>query len=86
MIDQWLRTVQASFPEWFCDEKHPISIWRLTILFYESLANIIRGLMTASMILKALPKLQHFLCEPPRRHKQQLVIAENFLMKFTPLS
>jgi len=86
MIDQWFRTIQTSLPEWFCDEKRPISIWRLTILFYESLANIIRGLMTTSMILQALPKLQRFLCEPPRRHKQQLVLAKNFLAKFAPLS
>jgi hypothetical protein len=85
MIDQWIRTIQASFPQWFI-EKRPISIWRLTILFYESIADAVRGLITAPMILRALPKLHRFLCEPPRLRKQQLAFAKNFLTKFTPLS
>lgn len=85
MIDRWITTVQVSFPEWFI-EKRPISIWRLTILLYESIANTVRGLITPAMILKALPKLHRFLCEPPRSRKQQLAFAKNFIAKFAPLS
>jgi hypothetical protein len=86
MIERWVTAIQISFPEWFIDAKHPISLWRLTILLHESLADTIRGLITISMIIKALPFLQRFLSEPPRLRKQQLVIAKNFLAKFAPLS
>jgi hypothetical protein len=86
MIERWVRMIQISFPECFTDPKRPISLWRLVILLYESLANTVRGLITISMILNAFLKLQRFLCEPPRLRKQQLAIAKNFLTKFTPLS
>ena len=86
MIERWVRMIQISFPDRFTDPKRPISLWRLMTLLYESLANTIRGLITISMIIKAFPKLQRFLCEPPRLRKQQLAIAKNFLTKFTPLS
>lgn len=86
IIERWVTIIQTSTPEWFIHTKRPISLWRLTILLYESLANTIRGLITISMIIKALPFLQRFLSEHPRLRKQQLVIAKNFLAKFAPLS
>lgn len=85
MIDRWITTLQVSFPEWFI-EKRPISIWRLTILLYESIADTVRGLISPAMILTVLPKLQRFLCEPPRLRKQQLAFAKNFIANFSPLS
>lgn len=86
MNEHWMMKVQTSIPEWFCNEKRPISIWRLTVLFFEYFANTVRGTITISMILNALPNLQRFLCEPPRARKQQLAFAQNFLNKFAPLS
>jgi len=86
MIERCVRVIQISFPEHFSDPKRPISLWRLIILLYEGLANTIRGLITISMIINVFPKLQRFLCEPPRLRKQQLAIAKNFLAKFTSLS
>jgi hypothetical protein len=86
MVDKWIRALQLSFPQWFIDEQRPISIWRLTILLYESIADTVRGVITIPMIIKTFPLLRRFLCEPPRQRKQQLTIAKNFLTKFAPLS
>ncbi|MDI6770369.1 MAG: hypothetical protein QMD04_11945, partial [Anaerolineales bacterium] len=84
IIDQLVRKVQACYPEWFSNVQRPISLWRLTILLYESIADSIRGTITLPMILTALPNLQRFLCNSPRQRPQQFVQARNLLAKFTP--
>jgi hypothetical protein len=86
MIERSVRLIQIAVLEWFIDAKRPISLWRLTILLFESLVDTIRGLITISMIINTLPFLQRFLCEPPRLRTQQLGFAKRFITKFYPLS
>ncbi len=67
---------QVALPEWFGDEERPLSLWRLQQLWYEAVRNAVIGQITLAMVLEALPRLQRYFRDSPRRKRpQQLAVA-----------
>jgi hypothetical protein len=79
LIDEFMRHARFLCPHWFSSTERPVSIWRFTLLFFDSLRTIIRGMITLPMIFEALPHLNRFLCDTPRKRPQQLALARSLL-------
>ena len=79
LIDELVDHARLRCPDWFSSTERPVSIWRFTVLFVDSLYTIIRGVITCPMIDEALPHLSRFLCDTPRKRPQQLALARSLL-------
>jgi hypothetical protein len=62
-------------PGWFTDPLRPISQWRLQAWWREALCAAVRGSLTLAECLAALPQLGRYLCDTPRRRRQQQAAA-----------
>jgi len=80
LIDELVHQTRQLCPTWFSNLQRPISLWRLTTLFFEQLRQIVRGNITLSMIFEALPRLTRFLCNTPRKRPDQLAQARALLL------
>jgi hypothetical protein len=76
LVDNFLLQVQARFPEWFVSLEHPLSLWRLTALYWEQVRDIVRGQITLDQFWAAFPKLRRFLCDAPRKRTSQRAHAQ----------
>jgi len=81
LIDELMDHARLRCPHWFSSTERPVSIWRFTVLFFDSLCIIIRGMITLPVIIEALPHLSRFLCDTPRKRSQQLATARLLLAK-----
>jgi hypothetical protein len=68
---------------WFTDLERPVSPWRMQAWWQEALRAAVRGPLTLTECLVALPQLQRYLCDTPRRRRQQYTSA---MMLFQSLS
>ncbi|MFN3763482.1 MAG: transposase, partial [Anaerolineae bacterium] len=66
--------------DWFQDERQPISLWRWTSLWADLLRQAIRGPLTASQVLAALPRLRRYLCDSPRKRRQEAALIRRLLL------
>jgi hypothetical protein len=82
LMDDCLQQARSLCPAWFCS-RQPLSLWRLSHLFVDCLRSAVRGTLTFSMILAALPRLTRFICGPPRQRSQQFALAHSLLLNLS---
>jgi hypothetical protein len=84
LVEEWSADLTASGVDaWFEDTVRPVSPWRWTSLWTDMLRHAIRGPMTLSRLLAALPYLARYLCDAPRKRRQQAACARQWLNTFT---
>jgi hypothetical protein len=83
LLDELVQASATRLPDWFTSLERPVSPWRLTACLYEPLRSLVRGYISLAQVMDALPKLQRFLCDSPRKRRQQLAWARSL---FTNLS
>jgi hypothetical protein len=79
LLDELTQVTATCVPDWFTSLERPVSPWRLTACLYDYLRSLIRGPITLDQVLAALPRLQRFLCDSPRKRRQQLAQARTLL-------
>jgi hypothetical protein len=79
LIDELISQTQLRCPSWFIELKRPANIWRLTVLFFEHLRQMVQGHLPLEAILEMIPKQKRFLCNSPRKRLHQLSQACIFL-------
>ena len=83
LLDRLTHQIRSHCPEWFQSLARPVSVWRLTTLLYDTFRHQVRGELTLSKLLQALPHLRRFLCDSRRRRPQQLAYARAFLRRLS---
>jgi len=83
LVDQLLLTTRELVPEWFTSLERPVSLWRLNHWVWAQLQHWVQGPITWTQILALGPRLQRYLCDAPRRRRQQLASARNFLSRLS---
>jgi len=83
LTDELTGQIAALYPDWFQSVDRPVSPWRLLILLSDALRNAIRGMITLTKILVALPDLGRYLRDAPRKRRQQLACARALLLSLT---
>jgi hypothetical protein len=84
LVEEWGADLAASsVVAWFEDTVRPVSPWRWTSLWTDIVRHAIRGPVTLSRLLAALPHLARYLCDAPRKRRQQAAYARRWLNAFT---
>jgi hypothetical protein len=65
--------------DWFESLERPVSPWRWLVLWSDALRRAVQGDLSLAQLLAALPKLQRYLCDAPRRRKQQYALGRRFM-------
>ena len=79
LIDLLTQKAVTRVPDWFATCDRPPSPWRLATLLWEHLQSLVRGPVSLARLILLLPRLQRFLCDPPRKRRQQLAYARTLL-------
>jgi hypothetical protein len=82
-LEDLVQDVAATVPDWFCALDRPVSLWRLTRCLWTPLQHHVQGIIHASQLLGALPRLRRFLCDTPRQRPQQLALARAWLTRLS---
>jgi hypothetical protein len=83
LLEEWTADLAAgSVADWFEDTVRPVSPWRWLSLWADMLRQTIRGPVTLSRLLAALPHLARYLCDAPRKRRQQAACARQWLNAF----
>ncbi|WP_448336316.1 transposase [Bellilinea sp.] len=69
ITDQFIAYPVNQFPDWFACLDRPVSPQRLTMLFRETLRQIMTRFNVSSLQI-SFPRLRRYLCDPPRRRLQ----------------
>jgi hypothetical protein len=75
LVDHLTQQARCRCPAWFQSRERPLSVWRLTILELDAFRALVRGPLTLDQILHNLPCLERYLCDRPRKRKQQLATS-----------
>ena len=75
LLDELTQATTTRVPEWFHTLERPVSPWRLTACLYEAWRHLVSGPFWPAQVMEALPNLQRFLCDSPRKRRQQLAWA-----------
>jgi hypothetical protein len=79
-VEEWSADLAVSnVVTWFEDTVRPVSPWRWTSLWTDMLRHAIRGPEALSRLLAALPHLARYLCDAPRKRRQQAAYARQWL-------
>lgn len=84
LLDAWIQQTQAQTPHWFTSPFRPVSLWRLSALLWAGIRDWIVGRLSLPRILAAMPRLNRYLCDPPRARAQQLAWARHVLHRLDP--
>lgn len=79
-LDALTNTTAQLQPEWFGSLERPVSPWRLMALLGEQLRNLVAGHILWGRVVALLPRLRRFLCDSPRKRRQQLAQARSLLV------
>ena len=79
LIDELIEQVAQQQPEWFISLERPVSLWRLTQWFWESVRQAIIGRLNRARFVELLPALRRYFCDSPRARPQQLAWARALL-------
>ena len=80
LLEEWTADLAASgMADWFEDTVRPVSPWRWMSLWADMLRHAIRGPVTLLRLLAALPYLRRYLCDAPRKRRQQAACARQWL-------
>jgi hypothetical protein len=69
----------ATGASWFDAVDRPLSLWRWQLLWHAVLRDAVLGPLTAAAVLPILPVLRRYLCDPPRRRRQQAAHTRRLL-------
>lgn len=83
LLDQQTARETQQVADWFADTARPVSPWRWTVLWFDQLRSIVRGVVTLAMIEASLSKLSRYLRDSPRHRRQQLALARTWLNRFS---
>jgi len=61
--------------EWLASVERPVSPWRWLQLWADVLRSAVRGALSLTNLLATLPRLRRYLCDTPRRRRQQCAFA-----------
>ena len=90
LLHDGLREQTQALAEWFDDLRRPVSPWRWMAFWFEHLRAVVRGHITLAMIQAALPQLDRYLRDAPRKRRQQLATTRHWLclldLPATPLT
>lgn len=75
LLDELTGATAMRVPEWFCSPERPVSPWRLTACLLEAWRHLVCGPFSPDRMMATLPQLQRFLCDAPRKRRQQLAWA-----------
>jgi Transposase DDE domain len=78
--------LRAGLPEWWSDPARPVSLWRLDRLWVEWLRGAILGPITRAAIMAVLSRLGRYLRDTPRKRRQQLASAGQWLQECNTLA
>jgi hypothetical protein len=84
-IDHLTQRARYRCPAWFQSCERPLSIWRLSTLGLDALQALVRGPLALDQIVQALPQLERFLCDRPRKRKQQLAVSRLWIEQMLPV-
>ena len=65
--------------EWFVSDERPVSPWRWLVLFSDAVRRAVQGALPLDRLLSALPRLRRYLCDAPRRRKQQYTLGRSLM-------
>ena len=85
LLETWTTDLMAAndVAHWFEDIIRPVSPWRWMSLWADLLHHAIRGPVSMHRLLAALPRLARYLCDAPRKRRQQAACARRWLNAFT---
>jgi len=78
MIDEMTNQVSLQHPDWFNTIERPVSVYRITSLFYDAFRQIVAGPWVLAL-KQFFSLIRRYLCDPPRSRPQQLVWARAFI-------
>jgi Transposase DDE domain len=78
IVDEMTGQVNLQHPDWFDSIQRPVSAYRMTALFYDTLRQIIAGPWVPSL-KQFFHLIQRYLCDSPRSRPQQLAWARAFI-------
>ncbi len=81
LLDSLIHQVQVQQPDWFRSLQRPVSLWRLSACLSDALCHAICGSLSLERLFQILPRLQRYLCDPPRDRLQQLACARALLCR-----
>jgi hypothetical protein len=85
MVDRMSHGPAVSI-DWFESVERPVSPWRWLVLWSEALRRAVQGEMSLARLFTALPKLQRYLCDSPRRRKQHYALARRLMQLLAALT
>lgn len=83
-VDHLTQQAKRRCPAWFQSCERPLNIWRLSALELDAFRALVRGPLTPDQIVQALPRLERFLCDRPRKRKQQLAVSRLWIQQLLP--
>lgn len=86
LADAFTRQVVTLCPDWFTSDQHPVSPWRLAVLWYDTLRTAVRGHMTLERIFEKLIELGRYLRDGIRKRRPQWLVAQSLLSSLGGLS
>lgn len=84
ILDEFMGTVATHHAAWFWSVDRPLSPWRVQALVLAGLHTAVRGAITLPRILAELPQLERYLCDSPRKRRQQAASARRLLRVLQP--
>jgi hypothetical protein len=75
LVDALIHRATQEVAAWFTSLDRPVSPWRLTAFLWEALRHRVLGAVSWETLWEQLPRLQRFLCDAPRKRRQQLARA-----------
>ena len=75
LLDEFITASSLLCPQWFLSPRRPASLWRLTTLFQTAFQHLVCGNIHLLRVFLLLPELQRYLCDAPRKRRQQLAWA-----------
>ncbi|MGQ9585236.1 MAG: hypothetical protein ACUVXG_07540 [Anaerolineae bacterium] len=84
LLDALTHNAIQQVSDRFTSLNRPVSPWRLTTLLWEQLRHTVQGSMSWETFREQCPRLQRFLCNSPRKRRQQLAHARFFLKLLFP--
>jgi hypothetical protein len=79
MVDRLSQSGPSVTIDWFESAERPVSPWRWLVLWSDALRRAVRGELSLGQLQSALPRLQRYLCDAPRRRKQQNVLGRRLM-------
>ena len=85
MVERMSRSGPDLSIDWFESVERPVSPWRWLVLFSEALRRAVQGELSLAQLFSALPQLQRYLCDAPRRRKQHYALGRRLMQLLTGL-